>query len=116
MQGDERKGVFTALFQRPPQRVNGVRLVSFDPAKRKDQERRSRARADHRRWYVRNRAIAIIRAVEWNRSHPERRRAIESAYQARNVEKYRRAKRDYMRRQREFNPERVKAWARAKAA
>jgi hypothetical protein len=102
--------VLQALFAKPPQRINGVRLVSFDPDKRALEERKARQRAYSREWHRRNRAKVLAKVRAWEAANPEPAKARKARYQARNPDKYRRIKREYMRRQREINPERVRAW------
>jgi hypothetical protein len=102
--------VLQLLFAKPPQRINGVRLVSFDPEKRKAEEAKAKQRAYHRGWYRRNREKVLEKVRAWEEAHPGQAMERKARYQARNVEKYRKIKRDYMRRQRALNPERVRVW------
>lgn len=110
LQPSTERRVFAALFRKPVQRINGVRLVSFDPKERKEETARGKQRAYYRIWYERNKAKVRAKANAWDEAHPEQAMARKTRWEKRNLEKVRKYKREYMRRQRLLNPGRVKAW------
>jgi hypothetical protein len=96
----ERK-VFTALFRKPAKRINGVRLISFDPDRRAEQIALENKRAYHRGWYRRNREKVIAKVNAWNKAHPEAVKFRKARWQNENIERKRKANREYARRKRD---------------